>query len=215
MCLAKRKPSVGSSQPKLESGPDSTNILRLDGLDIVFDASGKWDKIYSTYTQPVDVPDRRGIKKAQVIAEEKGKAQIVRFLNQEVSSERLVDEVDTTLQTAVHETGSEKEHLAKSTQRVMSESVREFTRSFSRGTISGLTILGEGYNSTAEEAWVKVGFSRATMRIAEGIRQGNATPSGKTSNPIPAKDSPEQIKQQPSENRGERDIPPGSIPPGS
>src|SRR4051794_40024280 len=67
-----------------------TNVVRLDGLDIEFDKQGNWSKIYSTYTQPVDVPDRRGIKKAQVIAEEKGKAQIVRFLQQNVSSERLV-----------------------------------------------------------------------------------------------------------------------------
>jgi hypothetical protein len=41
--------------------------------------------------------------------------------------------------------------------------VREFTRSHASGTLRGVTVLGTGYNEQAEEVWVKVGFSRATM----------------------------------------------------
>src|SRR4051794_16691918 len=158
---AQSAPATSDSDQKVVSGPNGTNTLRLDGLDIEFDANGNWNKIYSTYTHPVDVPDRRGIKKAQVIAEEKGKAQIVRFLKQEVSSERLVEEVDTTLQTATHKQGSgSKDELSKTTQRTMKESVREFTRSYAQRTLRGVTVIETGYNSGAEEAWVKVGFSR-------------------------------------------------------
>jgi hypothetical protein len=124
-----------STTPNLEVGQlqatsNGSSTLKLDGIDIDFDAAGNWSAIYSTYTHPVEFPDRRGIKKAQIIAEEKGKAQIIRFLNQEVSSERLVEEVDKTIENAERTQGTGKDDKStRTSQRQMVESVKELNHS--------------------------------------------------------------------------------------
>lgn len=201
---AQPQSAAPDASQKVVPGPNGSNTLRLDGIDIEFDPNGNWNKIYSTYTQPVDVPDRRGIKKAQVIAEEKGKAQIVRFLQQEVSSDRLVEEVDTTLQTATHKQGpGSKDEISKTTQRTMKESVREFTRSFAKGTLRGVTVIEVGYNSNAEEAWVKVGFSRSTMAISDNVQKSIQAPGSVGSDD--AKNG-SGVKKQPGEVRDGRVI---------
>lgn len=200
-----------STQPKPELGqvqenPNGSTTLKLNGLDIDFDAAGNWSAIYSTYTHPVDFPDRRGIKKAQTIAEEKGKAQIIRFLNQAVESDRLVEEVDKTFQNAGRTQESGKnDKITRSTRRQMVESVNEFTHSHSSGNLVGVTILGEGYDEKAEEAWVKIGISRKTISIANSLRKTLAGDSA------PASSAPRRASGgtlvQPSEDRGTRTIP--------
>jgi hypothetical protein len=161
---------------------------------------------YSRYTQPVEFPDRRGIRAAQMIAEEKGKAQIIRFFGEEISSERLVEEVDASVQSASRIAGpNSKDDLSKTTQRTMKQSVREFTRSYAQGSLRGVTVIGSGYDTETEEAWVKVGFSRATMTIADAVHDSmkHVSPGGSA---LP-KQSSEPVKRQPSEIRTGPDIP--------
>jgi hypothetical protein len=204
-----------SAQPNQEVGnvqenPNGSTTLKLDGLDIDFDAAGNWSAIYSTYTHPVDFTDRRGIKKAQLIAEEKGKAQIIRFLNQAVESDRLVEEVDKTVQNAdrIQESGKD-DKITRSTHRQMVESVKEFTHSHSSGNLVGVTILGEGYDEKAEEAWVKIGISRKTISVANSL--GKSLSGGPAGDSAPASSAPKQgsgsTLVQPSEDRGTRTIP--------
>jgi hypothetical protein len=174
-------------------------IAHLDGVEIEFDASGQWSKIYSTYVHPVEFPDRRGIKKAQIIAEEKGKAAIVRFLNQEVQSDRLVVEMEsTTADTKSTKATAAERGAVKIAERKMVESVREFTRSYASGSIKGLTVVEVGYDQKKEEAWVKVGFSRTTMGIAEQVRNDIYLGHSGETNPISGKDA---INPQPSEDQ--------------
>jgi hypothetical protein len=152
---------------KVIQGPRGAYTVYLaDGLDVEFDAQGNWNKVYSTYHQPVDFPDRRGIKKSQVIAEEKAKAQIVRHMGEMVSSERIIEELDVTLQTAERTQGSgAKDKLTKTTQRTMKDSLQEFTRSYAQKTLSGVTVFETGYDSDAEEAWVKSDLVALRLRL--------------------------------------------------
>jgi hypothetical protein len=206
ICLAQNtspNPEVG----QVQANANGTSTLKLDGIDIDFDASGNWSAIYSTYTQPVDFPDRRGIKKAQIIAEEKGKAQIIRFLNQEVSSDRLVEEVDKTVENAERTLGTGKDDkFTRTSQRQMVESVKEFTHSFGSGNLRGVTVLETGYNEKAEEVWVRIGISRKTIAIANSLGQGMNGGATSTGSPSQSQ-APIGVPLQPSENRGPRAIP--------
>lgn len=204
LCLAQNN-SVPTGVGQVQVSPDGSSTLKLDGIDITFDAQGAWSAIYSTYTQPVEFPDREGIKKAQIIAEEKGKANIVRFLNQNVQSERIVSEADNTLQTAEHTQGSGgQDKLSRKTRRQMVSSLKQFTRSYSSGNLRGITILGTGYNEKAEEAWVKVGLSRKTAAIAKNLNREMQQDSPADDTQIRGSGDP---NRQPSEDRGSRSIP--------
>jgi hypothetical protein len=180
---------------QLEAASSGGTIVHLDGIDMEFAPSGEWVKTYSTYVHPVEFPDRRGIKKAQIIAEEKGKAAIVRFLGQEIQSDRLVQEMESTIaKTKMTKGTGDKDGTAKTAERTMVESVREFTRSYAKGNLKGVTVIETGYDEKKEEAWVKVGFSRTTMRMADQLRgdmtrdqSGTATSgTGQGINPQPS-----------------------------
>ncbi len=167
--------SVSASAPaqQLEVAPSGVTVAHLDGIDIEFDANGQWTKIYSTYVHPVEFPDRRGIKKAQIIAEEKGKAQIVRFLDQKVESNRIVEEMESTVANTKSTKGTaDKDGTVRTAERTMVESVKEFTRSYASGTLKGVTVIEVGYDEKKEEAWVKVGLSKAMMGIAKQLGDG-------------------------------------------
>lgn len=208
--LASSLPLLGNAQVVTQEEGGGT-FVKVDGLDIEFDSHGVWTKIYSTYNHPVDFPDRRGIKKAQVIAEEKGKAQLLRFLQQEIVSERLVSEVETSTQTATHSKGTANPELSSESQRQIVDSVKEFTRSFSQGTLKGIAIIETGYNSENEEAWVKLGFSRATMAAADAIKKGMRTSGsmsgGNSTTPKATGSATIDVKRQASEDRSGRVLP--------
>lgn len=191
---------VGQQMQPTTSGG---RIAHLDGIDIVFDSAGQWLKVYSTYVHPVEFPDRRGIKKAQVIAEEKGKAAIVRFLQQQVQSDRIVEETESVLGiTKSSKVSGNTDQTTKTAERKMVESVREFTRSYASGNIKGLSVIEVGYDEKKEEAWVKVGFSRTTMGIADQLRsdmQRDHTPgskSGDTSNRNAINPQPSEVRSR-------------------
>jgi hypothetical protein len=153
------------------AGGTAVDVVHLDGLDIEFDATGNWTRMYSTYRQPVGFPDRQGLRKAYTIAEEKGKAQVVRHLEQEITSERLVEEVDNATQQATRTQNGQSASINKTTRPHMVESVRELTRSFSRGTLRGVTVLEQGYDEKAEEVRVKIGISRTSIRLSDHLLQ--------------------------------------------
>jgi len=141
----------------------------LDGIEIEWGQDGAFNRIYSGFFQPVKFPDRAGISKAQLIAEEKAKAAIVRFMNQEVSSKRLVEQVDTDLETATRTQDGAGDKMSKETKRKMVETLTEITTSYASGKLRGVIILEKGYDEKKAEAWVKVGISRKTMNAAQGL----------------------------------------------
>ncbi|MBO1020439.1 hypothetical protein IPV08_10710 [Methylobacterium sp. SD274] len=142
----------------------------VDGATIDFNPDGTWKRVYSKYAHPVAIADKRGVKTATIIAEEKAKANIVRFLNQHVTSGRVVAEVENTMSKTDQQKGSGGESITTTDQRAMSQSLTEMTGSFASGTLTGVVVLENGYDDKEKEAWVVVGVSRKSMAAAKATQ---------------------------------------------
>lgn len=140
----------------------------IDGVSLIFDNSGKLDRLVSTFRQPVTIPDASGIRKAKTIAEEKAKAAIVRFTDEQISSERVISQVesDVTSTTYAKATG-----VNSTTTRQMVESVTELTKSYASGSLTGVIVLEQGYDAETQEVWVTVGISNKTKGAAAAVQQ--------------------------------------------
>ena len=153
----------------------------IDGVEIEWNPDGSFNRIYSRYTQPVAIADRQGIAKAQVIAEEKAKAAIIRFRDQEVASARVVAEIQNDMnQTVSTKDTGKASAITKTSQRQMIENLTEVTSSAAAGKLRGVIVLERGYDEKEEIAWVKVGFSQKTMnasRSLEDALHGKSSPS--------------------------------------
>jgi hypothetical protein len=153
----------------------------IDGVEIEWAPDGSFNRIYSRYTQPVAMPDRQGIAKAQIIAEEKAKAAIIRFMNQEVASARVVTEIQNDMnQTVSTKDAGKASAINKTSQRQMIENLTEVTSSAAAGKLRGVIVLERGYDEKEEVAWVKVGISQKTMNASqslEGALHGKSAPS--------------------------------------
>jgi len=147
----------------------------IDGVVIEWGEDGEFSRIYSGYTQPVTIPNTRGVRTAKTIAEEKAKAAIVRYLEQTVVSQTLTTEVtaDVESASAASVNGGTVQHSSSATSTMLS-SLGEFTSSYAKGTLRGVIRLEEGYDQSTGEAWVKVGFSNKTMRAARSVRDAIA-----------------------------------------
>jgi hypothetical protein len=139
----------------VETNGSMTWKAGVDGVELEWNPHGSMKRIYSRYGTAVEFADRRGINKAQIIAEEKAKAGIVRFMDQNVSSARLVTEVQNDVNKAVQqrETGGAA-HVKKVEDRTVIETLTEVTSSFASGNLKGVIVLEKGYDEKTEEAWV-------------------------------------------------------------
>jgi hypothetical protein len=136
------------------------------GVEVKLDPSGKLLSAISSYSHPVDFPDRRGINKAYIIAEEKAKAQLVRFVSQEVTTSRVVNEIDNAVENASRQRGDKGSSWSKSNAREIRESLTEMSGSNASGTLRGLRILSKEYNEKAEEVTVIVGLNKQSQSAA-------------------------------------------------
>lgn len=144
----------------------------IDGVEIEWHPDGSVRRISSRYSTPVEFADRRGLAKAQVIAEEKAKGGIIRFMDQSVTSTRVIAEVQSDINraTQTRETG-QAAHVRKVDERVIMESLTEVTSSYASGNLRGVIVLERGYDETLQEAWVVVGISDKTIAAARGMQQ--------------------------------------------
>ena len=179
--------------------------LPLQGIQIESGANGEWERIYATGVQPVEFPDRRGITTAQRIAEQRAKAEIVKFFDQEMSAETIVSEMEATTQVSTRQLGSSGESFGKESQRVLATSLSEVLRSYSSSTLRGVMVLESGYEEASEEAWVKVGISRGSLAMASAARS-DMTAGGQTLTGAQAAGAG-QVVTQPTEVRKGVDLP--------
>ena len=198
--------------------PTQTFDLPLQGITIEADAAGLWQRIYATGRQAVEFPDRRGISTAQKIAEERAKAEIVKFFQQQVSADTLVNDMESTSQTARRTQGTGADATTKESERKVATSVAETLRSSSQGTLRGVVVLEVGYDEKQGDAWVKVGVSRASMAIAGSAQEAMAAPAASSSatgragasvSPVTTSDP---VVRQPSEVRRGSPLPTTSTP---
>ncbi len=173
-CLLMAGSAVAQTVEKTEAGV--TWQAGVNGVKIDFDNAQHVRRIYSKYAQPVVIADRRGIQTATLIAEEKAKANIIRFLRQDVVSGRAVTEVDATLSQTTQKAGAGGESISTSDQRNIVQGLTEFTGSLSSGTLNGVVVLESGYDPKAKEAWVVAGISDKTIAAAHAAVDMMAAP---------------------------------------
>lgn len=178
-------------------------VLREDGLgvEIRLDSAGNLLSVKSTQVHPVEFPDRRGINKAYIIAEEKAKANIARYMRQVSSSSRTVREIDDSLSRAARASSSEGGSWSKENTRKVMETLEEVTGSSAQAVLRGVRILERSYDEKAEEVKVVVGINRESVsgasQLNKGLGSGGAWSGSSESAAFPA---------QPSEVRRAKDF---------
>lgn len=172
--------AANAGEVKPAEGGGTTWQAGVDGVEIEWATDGTIKRLSSTWRHPVIIPDRPGVSKAQIIAEEKAKASIIRYMNQMVTSERLVSEINDDLATSSAKTKDGQLSLATEATRRMSESLKETTRSFAAGRLRGVIILEKGFDPKTGEAWVVVGMSQKTMAAAGQLAREVNAASGDT-----------------------------------
>ncbi len=165
----------------------------VGGVEIEWAPDGRFNRVYSQKCHPVGIPDNRGISKATTIAEEKAKAEIVRFIEQKVFSGRVVTEVDSDLEQATSSISDKGESFSKETKRQMVETLTTITGSSASGVLRGVVLLDTGYDAPRREACVRVGVSRKTMAaagdVSDALKGGGKAPvpggaAGKPGGPV-------------------------------
>jgi hypothetical protein len=164
---------------EVKEGADGGAVWQagIDGVEIEWGSDSSFNRIYSRFAQPVAFPDRQGISKAQIIAEEKAKAAIIRFLDQQIVTGRAVTEVQNDMNQSTRVKNGDNDTITKTSQRQMVENLSEVTSSFSSGHLRGVIVLERGYDQKEELAWVKVGISRKTMAGADALKNALDRPA--------------------------------------
>jgi len=184
---------------KIEGGNQA--VVTDDGLgvELKFDANGQLLSIKSTFFHPVEFPDRRGINKAYIIAEEKAKANIARYMRQASSSTRTVREVDDSLSKATRNSSGEGASWSKENTRKVIETLEEVTGSSAQAVLQGVRILERSYDEKAEEVKVVVGINRQSRSGAAQLEQSmNPTTTAKPGTTL---GGTQTYPAQPSERR--------------
>ncbi len=188
--------SVIAGEANLKDDGSVTWQAGVDGVEIEWNPNGSVKRIYSRYSTPVEFADRRGIAKAQIIAEEKAKAGIIRFMQQSVASTRVVAEVQSDVNKATQTRASGTAAAVRKTdERTLIEALTEITASFAAGSLRGVIVLEKGYDQKNEEAWVVVGISDKTLKAARGVGKMISDPSSANTS------GPDGLRTQPSEVR--------------
>jgi hypothetical protein len=103
-------------------------------------------------------------------------------MSQNVSSIKLVEQVDTDSEAATRLQDGSRDAITKETKRKMVETLTEITSSYAAGKLRGVIILEKGYDEKKGEVWVKVGISKKTMNAAQGLSVGIAKSSKSEAN---------------------------------
>ncbi|MBK3404169.1 hypothetical protein H0176_22180 [Methylorubrum populi] len=198
---------VGAADAQsVEKRPDGTVEWKagINGVTLEFNPAGGVRRIYSKYSHPVTIADKRGVHTATVIAEEKAKGEIVRFLEQDVASGRVVNEFENTVSKTTQEKAGDGRSISTVDQRTIGQSLTELSSSMASGTLSGVVVLESGYDEKEQEAWVVVGLSEKSMSAAQATRdmlkeKRRPAPSGTGPGPAttagrgPAEEAPRSV----------------------
>ncbi|WP_430913445.1 hypothetical protein [Methylobacterium sp. sgz302541] len=162
----------GAGAQSVEKRPDGSVEWQVgaNGVKLEFNPDGSVRRIYSMYRHPVTFADQRGVHTATIIAEEKAKGEIIRFLKQEVASGRAVTEFENTVSKSTQEKAGEGRSVSTVDQRTIGQSLTELSSSMSTGTLSGVVVLESGYDEKQQMAWVVVGLSEKSMTAARATR---------------------------------------------
>lgn len=136
------------------------------GVELRFNQNGELLFIKSTSHHPIEFPGRQGIIKAYIIAEEKAKANIARFINQEVTTIRITTELDESKSRYSRTSSSTDENWSKDNSRKVSESLKEITTSRAIAILKGIRLIDRTYDEKNEEVMVVIGINKSSQSQA-------------------------------------------------
>lgn len=192
-----------ASAQGIEMNPDGTTTYEsgIDGPKIEYDKDGSFLRMTDKYTQPVNFPDRRGIHTAYVIAEEKAKGAIVRFISEQVATGRVITETENDLSKTSSSTGSEGQKLNDTAQRTIIQNLTELTQSAAAGTLSGVVVVDQGYDEKAAEVWIVVGISKKSRAAAGSLKALTTSDVPPTATAAPGMANSRSLTAVPSEEK--------------
>jgi hypothetical protein len=164
----------------------NTELLLEDeilGVEVKLDNQGNMLSAVSSYSQVVDIPDRRGLNKAYLIAEEKAKAQLIRFINQDITTTRAIEQIEKSIENASRNSSSKEENWNKLNSREIKEIVTEISTSTARGVLKGLKVISKSYDEKKEEVTVVVGVNQKNLASAKAISDANHNSNKNQSQP--------------------------------
>ncbi len=184
-CLVGAFSLNANAQISVGLSPDNTAHVTDNGLNVElkFDKDGALLSLKSTQSHPVEFPDRRGISKAYIIAEEKAKANIARFKKQMTSTTRLVDEGDASESNSKRSKSNEGDTWSKENTRKVNESLREITASSAQMLLEGVRVIGQSYDEKKEEVTVVVGINKQSVQAAKQIGDSFGQPKQTNNGP--------------------------------
>jgi len=165
--------------------------FQADGVTFEFGDDGEIERIYAKHTEPVNFPDRRGISTATTIAEERAKARIVRFIEESVTDEMTVYELEVEAQIALASSqasdgeSNPSPEVNRENVRASLRSIERMTRSAAEGQLRGVVRLEQDYNAEEEAVYVVVGISRNSTSASRGLRdflEGSSVQAGDDEN---------------------------------
>lgn len=149
------------------------NESTLDGVTL----EDQKKLVVSVYNHTVSIPDPTGLRKARIIAQERAKAEIVRYFNQFQIASRTVIEDDSTSGETTRLVDGSGAATSSIFTRSQSETLTQIDQSIASGGLRGVVQVDESYDATTQTLCVAMGFSAKT---AAGARDALEWMNGST-----------------------------------
>ena len=134
---------------------------------IVMDKDGTWLKIFAKGSAAIDFADEDEKEDALMEAEMKAKAQIAKFLKEDISSDEYLNNMSKKLKELNSDGKNQTTKISKKTLKVKSMAISNQAESL----LKGVLILCESVDPKAKKAIVIVGVSPKTQRAADSARE--------------------------------------------
>ena len=127
-------------------------------------------------------------------------------MDQQVTSKRVLEQVDSDMETAARDQSSANgESWSKENRRKMVETLTEVTTSYSAGSVRGVIVLEKGYDEKKGEAWVRgrhqrqdYGHRSGPLGAAINSRAELAGPNGRAS--LATMSQPSEVRRSNQKN---------------
>lgn len=168
--LANVSVSVESTFSQQEATQSS--VENLTGVNYEVDAEGKFVRLRSTGTAELEFGDAKDIRIATQKATMRAKANIAKFLSEQVTSEEVIDNLEKSKTT----TEGQDKKVLRETIESYAESIKVNANAFLKGVITTKTEI----NKTDKTVVVEVGLSPRTMQVADDVNRKPHTNSTRT-----------------------------------
>ena len=161
-------------------------IDSITGVSYDVDEKGNFERLRSTGEADLKIGDRRDITTAKQKATLRAKANIAKFLNERLTSEEVMSNIEKTIST--HDGSS------STVNRETIENYMERIQVNADAILKGVIVVKEDINVPEKYVQIEVGYSQKTQQIADSITD-NLSKNTSNSNPSIQSDSQPRERQ--------------------